>query len=76
MLVAPPTSPMIDEIGLMGQDLRGSVDPGDNVDVSAQVCKLLQNLWQDRFIDLTGIKLSEDMFIEPTAQNMWQDRLR
>ena len=34
----------------------------------------LQNLWQDRFVDLTGTKLSEDTFIEPTAQNLWQEK--
>ena len=32
-------------------------------------------MWQDKFVDLTGIKLTEDIFIEPTAQNMRQEKL-
>ena len=35
----------------------------------------LQNLWQDRLIDLPGTELWEDTFIDLIAQNLWQDRL-
>ena len=35
----------------------------------------LQNLWQDRLIDLPGTDLWEDTFIDLIAQNLWQDRL-